>query len=312
MRILPNFIYESLSGGEQVASEGQVFYIADRIEIVVDYDIYILRLHDNVAKLEKTDRKNPYAQYAIYQWLQGAEYPQKGYPQAESIFNVNVAKRLMIQGLKYFSKHLYALPFTTKGVENLLQSYNEVSLKIISADVLNTSFLTSLSLELGKLTTTFLYNIGISEKVAVDFGKIIACMFEYDNAYRFRIQDLFHASTKEAMIKNPYKEISRLLVLSKERDSEGVSVKFRYIKPLLFIAFLIPRVKRQFIKTLELIDFSKLQFDEIDLYWVSMRTDYNFLGMEAQERADIYLKDKKMPTPMTQQDYQDYINKKNA
>ncbi len=177
-------------------------------------------------------------------------------------------------------------------------------MKIIGEDIYVTSFLTPFSLELGKFITTFLYNVGITEKTAVEFGKIVANMFEYDNAYRFRLQDLFTASSLKDMKEKPYKEICRLLKLSKERDSEGVSQKFRYIKPILFLAFLIPKVKKAFIKTLDLIEFKNLQLDEIDLYWIAMRTDYDYLGMEVQERADIYLKDKKMPIPKTIQEYE--------
>lgn len=309
MRILPNFVYEKQSGGEQVSSEGQVFYVSDRIEIIIDYDVYIIVLENNRPTLKKTDKKAD-VRYAIYQWLEGAEYPIKGYPHNESVYRINVAKRLMIQGLKFFSKNIYALPFTIKGLEKLLESYNEVSLKIIGEDIYVTSFLTPFSLELGKFITTFLYNIGTKESIAVDFGKIVANMFEYDNAYRFRLQDLFTASSKSDFIENPYKEISRMLKLSKERDSDSVSQKFRYIKPLIFLAFLIPKVKKAFIKTLGLIEFKNLQLDEIDLYWVGMRTDYLYLGMEAQERADIYLKDKKMPIPKTIEEYEEL--KKNS
>jgi hypothetical protein len=282
MRQLPNQCYEQQTGGEQVASEGQVFYLTEKVEV-----------NDN----------------GIFQWLKGAEYPQKGMPQAEAIFAVNVAKRLFIHSLRFASELWYILPIfiTKRSLEGKIGAFNEISIKIISPYILIPQLLTSLARELGKFCTTFLLKIGISENTSIDFGKIIATMFEYDNAYRFRVQDLFTASSKEQIQSDPYKEICRLLDLAQQRDDAGVHKKFRYIKPILWIAFKVPRIRKSFIKTFDVIDFSKLQFDEIDNYWIGMRTDYDFYGLEPQERADRFLTGKKLPTPMTQQDYENYI-----
>ncbi len=285
MRQLPNQCYEYQTGEAQISNEGQVFYLTDKIDVNED---------------------------GIFQWLKGAEYPQKGMPQAEAIFAVNVAKRLFIHSLRFASELWYILPIfmTKRSLESKIWAFNEISIKIISPYILIPQLLTPLARELGRFSTNFLLNIGISEKTSLDFGKIIATMFEYDNAYRFRVQDLFTASSKEQIQNNPYKEICRLLDISKERDYDVVSKKFRYIKPILWIAFKIPRIRKAFITTFDVINFSKLQFDEIDNYWVAMRTDYNFYGMEAQERADKFLKDKKLPTPITVQEYEKMIKQK--
>ena len=272
---MPDVVFEQQTGEKQILSEGSVFFLSEKIE---------------------------YNDKGIFQYLKGAEYPQKGFPEGSAIFAVNVAKRLLIA----FLSLKYAMLPTVSNLEKILRRYNEISLKIISPYILKPVFLTPLAREFGMFTTQFLYNIGVSESVAVDTGKIVACMFEYDNAYRFRLQDLFTSTTKRKMMSKPYKEICYLLKIQKERDSIGVHEKFKLIKPLIFFVLLVPKFRKAYKQSLSILDFKQLQFDEIDEYWVSMRTDYDYYGEDAETRSQRNI-NKKMPTPMPVSEFEKLI-----
>lgn len=102
-------------------------------------------------------------------------------------------------------------------------------------------------------------------------GIAIAHVLEYDSAYRFRLQDLASETTKEALLAHPIQEIRRLAIISKRRDYDVAGKKIRYALYILMILLLIPRIRSKFNEG----DFSKIQLDESDRYWLNLRTDYN-------------------------------------
>lgn len=101
---------------------------------------------------------------------------------------------------------------------------------------------------------------------------LIAYVVEYDQAYRFRLQDLLseltHLSTWE---------ILRLSKLNYEREvDKNTHKKLRYIFWLAAVhAFIF---KKKWLKAQKEITFSNLQFDAGDKYWASMKTDYRYCG----------------------------------
>jgi hypothetical protein len=105
---------------------------------------------------------------------------------------------------------------------------------------------------------------------------------------------------------NPHKEIAKYMKISKERDTIHVSVKMIAGLKLLSLALRIPKYKRAFREALTFIEFDKMKFDEIDMYWISFRTDYPYLGEEADVRAKRN-EGKKMPIPMPQHEFDEYI-----
>lgn len=103
-------------------------------------------------------------------------------------------------------------------------------------------------------------------------GITVAHVLEYDSAYRLFIQDLLSETTKDALLQRPYREIRRLLQISDRRLAQNpvVRKKMHYIGHIFLILLRIPSFRRK----LSQGDFSKLQADESDKYWISLRTDY--------------------------------------
>lgn len=101
-------------------------------------------------------------------------------------------------------------------------------------------------------------------------GLIISTILEYDAAYRLRFQHLCDNTSKEKLLAHPFKEVRRLLAINKKKDLPEVHSKFKRFA-LCITVLLITR--RQAFRD---CDFSKLQTDEADRYWLKQRTDYAY------------------------------------
>ncbi len=212
--------------------------------------------------VERIDQTGPTLLY-----LKGHPFPYKGLPTPEAIYAVNIVKRLII-GLapRWYVPNLFFLFYEIAGrVMNpyfLRETHQQESTKQLYLFTL--SFLTTLTLG--------------DQRERETVANVIAHIFEYDGAYRFRLQDLASATSKEKLLRCPQKEIKRLLALNQKRDYAIVSRKFNRAAKLIHWALYIPNVRNAFKKALEATDFEKLQLDKSDRYWISRRTDYTYNG----------------------------------
>lgn len=237
--------------------------------------------------------KVDFTEDGIYQYLEGAEYPQRGFPDSDAITACNIVKRLLITTLK---NPPILIP-TTRNLEKFLNNFNNISLLILNDYILLHQ--TPLADEFRILINNFLTNIGIKPKTAHETSLVISALFEYDNAYRFRLQDLFTSTTKEYLANNPYFGISDLIQISKERHgNNSVHKKFALIKPLAYIVGIIPKYRKAYINAINTTNFERLQLTPIDEYWVAQRVDYKFYG-ETQAQLKKRLKGKKLPSKLT-------------
>ncbi len=91
------------------------------------------------------------------------------------------------------------------------------------------------------------------------------------------------------MYESPRKEILRLLEIFKKREPKAHIVeRFRAFVSIASLILLLPRVKKAFRDALSKIEFSRLQLDAADRYWVLTIQNYEFMGIPIEERAKIY------------------------
>jgi len=110
----------------------------------------------------------------------------------------------------------------------------------------------------------------------------IECMIlEFDNAYRFRAQDLIPEINKHNLRKNPVKEINRLLDIWIEREvKEEVKDSWRLLK--LFTSYYLrfdKELLNLFVRVLLELDIEKCRLTTEDKYFSVPRKDYNFAFM---------------------------------
>ena len=113
----------------------------------------------------------------------------------------------------------------------------------------------------------------------------VFCMYlEFDNAYRFRFQDLMEDLDKEQGTTDPGREIKRLYELNIERELEP-ELKEKQTQYRDFLSFLF---SLSGYKELASEFFKRLNIDEIklskeDKYWCAPRREYHFGGCERGE-----------------------------
>jgi len=114
---------------------------------------------------------------------------------------------------------------------------------------------------------------------------ILCMLLEFDNAYRFRFQDLMGELNQEDFKKNSIKELLRLIdILSKrERTQEirdtWVLVKMALKYYLKYDKELLEIVKEVFLEA----DIEKLKLSVEDKYYCKPRKDYNFGFIEKEK-----------------------------
>lgn len=258
-------------------------------------------IHENLTTylIERFEINN-----GILVYYKDIPYPRRGFPTGKAVSAVNITKRLFVQIIKIFSRKemfmswilFILLPRRIERLSTLLDSFNQAGYKIVSPYILKPQLMTPLASELQGIIYAILARIGIDKRVSKEFSQIFGAMIEYDNAYRYRLEDIFTETSQDALMQNPRKELKRLLKLFKEREViQEVSDKFNNLYKLISILLLLPKVKDAFYKAILNSDFERLQLDKIDRYWCSLRSDYKFFGKTYQERS----KDIKRPMGYT-------------
>ncbi len=270
-------LYKYKSGYEQIKSEGNFGYVAEKVEL----------------------------NNGLYIYIMGMEYPEKGLAPAKDIFVVNQIKKLIIETV-YISKYFIPsflvfaiLPFKIKlkVINRLLTAFNVIGFKLMSPSLLQFQHLTPMAQELYWFIINFLKKLGIESNTAKDFSELIVNMINFDNAYRYRIQDLFNETSIEKL-HNPVKEIKRLLLINREREivdyeidgkivqtaHTRVSNKIRMLCNIIALFLLHPRIKKAFIFAVKDLNIKKVQPDEADWFWMNVRTGYHYFGKSDEER----------------------------
>ncbi len=143
--------------------------------------------------------------------------------------------------------------------------------------------------EVWKLTYLFVRYLGVENELAYRCGRIVANLFQYEEGYRMRVEDIFSETSKEALLK-PQRELKRLLKIYLPREKcsgehiDNVNNKFSSVFKLLRLGLLIPKVKSAWKFALQEMEIKNLQLDEADSYWCNMNGDYDFGGKGIEQR----------------------------
>lgn len=243
----------------------------------------------------------------IFRVLQGFHYLQKTFPTPEAVWCNNVVKKQIKAYFNLLStpKILFAaIPFVfyswKKKVEVLGKSLDQVSVPMeyvyscypgFPSFILLKKHFCPVARELGSFAYRFLSSLGIPEEVCRRWENIISCVMEYDNAYRFRLEDIFSITTLEKLSHPP--EITRLAGILKEREGEApdVAIKFGRVARLIRLALYHPNIRKAWKQTLQDTNLTNLHYDDADLEWVTVDNgNYRFLGLSGEDRRSLFLR----------------------
>lgn len=106
-------------------------------------------------------------------------------------------------------------------------------------------------------------------------------MYEFDDSYRWPLQDIFSEINIKALNKHPRIELRRVLSLAMSRvtNHEGNRLymfpKYKVARSL--VLFMPPSWLKRLVKVILELDMSKIEMDEDDLSWAQWK-EYNFRG----------------------------------
>lgn len=204
----------------------------------------------------------------ILQILDGFEYPIKGFAETETVAIVAVYKRLVpliasnlvkqdwIQRIITVLAITYNIPVLSKWF-NTLFGFGQYLLK--------DDYYQESTQELRRV---------LSKYIDINFVNAIGLVWEYDNAYRYRGQDILPLFNKNAMqgYFQARREVLRVFDIWLSRDGETRDKMIFVRKALKYILF-IPKINKLVRDIINDLDMSKIGFDECDKYWVRMRTE---------------------------------------
>lgn len=215
-------------------------------------------------------------------WYQGAKQPKKGFPSPQALYALNQIKKIIIEGFSILNIFI-ALGIFISDKNRLLRSFNVIFDKIFLNFKIKDEYLCKSAFNLAKFVQGLLENLGIDKTIAYEFAFNIAQIIEYDDAYRYRVQDVMSEINNDNMLKNPRKELLRLMDIWQERDRPGVTAKMRkIITPITYFLY-IPKFKKAFVSNV--YSLHEMRYDDADWYWVCRRSDYNFGGVSYEERS---------------------------
>ncbi len=246
---------------------------------------------------EKIDASGPYGIYIYYKDLL---FPSEGWPFPEALYAVNRVKRtILLLVLSLAQKDLFIagmglllLPWKRKirMIENFIVQFNRSAQIDFDSYYLADNRFCTCCRELRILIQEFLIALGISELAAKFFARNLSMLLEYDNAYRYRFQDVLSETTKEQLLNNPRKELARIMQLFVVRDNPDTAGKFITFIKLLSYGTLHPKVKRALLTAIAAVEVKNLQLSEADRYHCLIRDNYLYFGQPYAVREQEWLR----------------------
>lgn len=213
------------------------------------------------------------------------KFPEKQLVYPEMFVGLNIFKRSLMNSIHLLKQsHLIKLllililPFR-KLKQRIIESYVNMFWAGLNLVALKPNYYCDAGRELRRVLITLTNNP--SYLTLIEMGLLF---FEYDNAYRYRIQDFAGIINKNLFLNNPTEELKHSIKEYKKREfilEEKVNL-FKYI----YLLFYIPKYKnlaKQFIREL---DLERVKLSTEDRYWCYHRLDYDFDGLELLARMD--------------------------
>lgn len=217
-------------------------------------------------------------------WYTGMKYPTHGIFDPYAQAAADPVKRYLRNELKFTSHHpTRALAyFNPRFRKEWLEEFKRYCYMNFRGFVYHPQHWTRAVKEIYK--ATFI--------LPIEFREAIAVVLEHDKPYRFRVQDVLGTLNKEALTKNPRKEIKRLLNLLTKRD---YARDWKTISKLLMFALYVPKVKKTVVNILNTIDPIAISMDTADLYgsllngMESEEGRYHFMGLNNEAMIKLHM-----------------------
>lgn len=208
-------------------------------------------------------------------------FPRKGFVWSEAIENNNIVKKIGI-----------LIVCTLASPSTFFENFFNVTQYALRNAYLSPRFYCKFSKELWKLTHLFLRKLGLNDFFAYGIGRVIATVFQFEEGYRWRGEDLFGQTTKLDLLNQPKKEIKKMYEIYKRREKGGITNKLGALVKLLSFALYIPKVRKAWNFAIKQMQIENLVLDEGDRWHGLAMREYDFEDRDIEDRfkehVDIY------------------------
>lgn len=237
----------------------------------------------------------------VYLWYVGVPYPRRVY--YDKTNDINFALRVL-DALGMVKKFLFSLMFLkdivfprTLNIKKyqafLYHVYWQIHWILAEFYIKKEEYSVPVR-EVGIFVKRFLFYLGFNEDLAGHYADVVMMVLEFDNAYRYRLQDIVGETSKE-LLKNR-KEIIRLKEIYLKRELQqqdvldfGARGKIARVFAFFSYALWIPKFRRAFDFALEGIDLEKIKLDINDRYHTSFWRGYDYEGKDFDTRYQFFL-----------------------
>jgi hypothetical protein len=232
--------------------------------------------------------------------LIGYKYPYDGLPDAESVERFRIVKKIFFYLLTTIRKKalislglIYIMPrFITKHLFNSIADYfYMLNWWVMYYIVLKPDkYCRSVREIYRALTVVADREKEESMKKLIGIARDIVCMFiEQDSAYKFRFQDIMAEADVCKLRRGGLgmiREIQRLVAILKRRElfPTYAELKWGNLQRLIVPMLMVTEIRHYAQAFFKEVDFNKLTPKENDLYFTSMRLDYEFGDVPLPQR----------------------------
>lgn len=235
----------------------------------------------------------------IFTYMEGYDYPYRGYPFYQFVDKIDAVKKLIrqtqsgfyhaLKGKWYRWLLILLIPFLGKQI---FWAYTYTFSRLVDRTPMRVN---RFSQAVREIYRAFSVVYSDENKQTSELRKMlrdVECMIlEFDNAYRFRVQDLVPELDKEELRKNPIKEVCRCIDIWIQRE-RVVDVKNTWELLKIFTKYYLRFDKKLlniFVRVLLELDIEKVKLTDEDKYFAVPRKDYDFGFVLKPSEADTKL-----------------------
>lgn len=240
----------------------------------------------------------------------GEKYFRKGVLTPDALIAATVIKKLIKTTTKLLPSLWFIIPFLLipklgKKIQwKILEWFSENCHSSMSRFYIKPMKGCTVLRELWRCAIEIFKNESLTQTERILLDRIIVSVgliFEYDDSYRYRMQDALSLISKEDFEKNPALELKRLYGILCDRDGlpdqfdndgkrkqvdNGMVERMDKLYKLIRYAFLFfPAIRNKAKEFVRNLDVEKIKLDDDDFYHCLMRYDYRYRGISAEQRV---------------------------
>lgn len=221
----------------------------------------------------------------VLTYMEGYELPYRGFPFYEMVEKIDTIKKIgraTLSGMYHsLRRHWYLLPTLLPAiwvVGDLIYVFIHTAYRIVERFRMKPLRYSQAVREIYRAFSVPQGEDAKTQELRLMLRDVVCMILEFDNAYRFRAQDILEHLDKEALKKNTPKEMMRLLNLLQSREqTEEIRDTWSLLKHgvRLYLRF-DRKLQRLIAGVLAEVDISKVTLTAEDKTFAEKRADYVF------------------------------------